>query len=683
MLNRTRDTLLSEATQSPNLLADLAGLETYIAESYDARSFIELLQNADDAAASRFYAEQFGKYLIVANDGKLFTDADFESLCRSSSSAKRRGESIGYRGIGFKSVVGVASRVHLISGNLSVTFCREKTKIEIPTATKVPLVRIPHDLDLGDNSIVESKIDWLLESEFTTLFIFEGLNSHAVKTEFESFSAATLLFLRNIREANLIGAKSQKIKTSLIEEATDHRRISIDTRGSTQEWMIHERAGTSIAALIKGNRAERLPHDDAVVHAFLPTHERSGLGVKINGDFSTDPSRTKVVLDVRSEKCTKYVAGFLLDLIDGCIGRNEFNLLTPFIPNEDIRMTEFELPSFKKSLFNEFLKQGKMRFSDISLRPKWFDSFQDFQDVACASGLKSLDPGFEKVDGLPAFLKALGAKEVHIKELGDGLQTSALSVAGAIQVAARVAELESTKQLDVDFSDWRIWPVNGKVVSADELKRQPVELENTTLLAEKLGGEKVLGNFLDRLLGKKVSETVFKYRYDQSNRETEGSNSSKRFIDERLSGQGLKDQIEQINNRSVDCARTVSKWRSAEIQVMDYLRTQGWKVTDVSKRNVGYDLEAISTSGETIYFETKSISKVGDTFSLTTNEEVVARQHGNKYVLALTHITDAYLEIDFIPDPANNLPFIRICKQWAWVCETYPFNPLRIGYRND
>jgi hypothetical protein len=32
----------------------LAGLERYVAESYDARSFVELLQNADDAGAERF-----------------------------------------------------------------------------------------------------------------------------------------------------------------------------------------------------------------------------------------------------------------------------------------------------------------------------------------------------------------------------------------------------------------------------------------------------------------------------------------------------------------------------------------------------------------------------------------------------------------------------------------------------
>ena len=53
MLNAVRDELLKEAKNSPGLLADLANLERYVAETYSARSFIELLQNADDAGPGK------------------------------------------------------------------------------------------------------------------------------------------------------------------------------------------------------------------------------------------------------------------------------------------------------------------------------------------------------------------------------------------------------------------------------------------------------------------------------------------------------------------------------------------------------------------------------------------------------------------------------------------------------
>lgn len=63
----------------PGLLADLANLERYVAETYSARSFIELLQNADDAGAKRFlvmqdgdrYCKMIGKVFFALHGCKL------------------------------------------------------------------------------------------------------------------------------------------------------------------------------------------------------------------------------------------------------------------------------------------------------------------------------------------------------------------------------------------------------------------------------------------------------------------------------------------------------------------------------------------------------------------------------------------------------------------------------------
>src|SRR5580704_2917932 len=111
------DGLVTEASQAPRLFCDLAKLERYIAESYKTRSLLELLQNADDAGATEFFAQYVNDGLIVANNGRVFTIADVEALCRSGASNKQRGgATIGYRGIGFKSVVNLAERVYVLSG---------------------------------------------------------------------------------------------------------------------------------------------------------------------------------------------------------------------------------------------------------------------------------------------------------------------------------------------------------------------------------------------------------------------------------------------------------------------------------------------------------------------------------------------------------------------------------------
>lgn len=40
--------------------------------------------------------------------------------------------------------------------------------------------------------------------------------------------------------------------------------------------------------------------NEAVFHSFMPTNNRVNIPLKINGDFSTDPSRTKIVLDTET-----------------------------------------------------------------------------------------------------------------------------------------------------------------------------------------------------------------------------------------------------------------------------------------------------------------------------------------------------------------------------------------------
>ena len=53
IVEKIHDIFLEEAKKSPILMSDLASMERYISESYTGRSLIELLQNADDACASK------------------------------------------------------------------------------------------------------------------------------------------------------------------------------------------------------------------------------------------------------------------------------------------------------------------------------------------------------------------------------------------------------------------------------------------------------------------------------------------------------------------------------------------------------------------------------------------------------------------------------------------------------
>ena len=63
------DSFIKEALASPRMLEDLASMEKYMSESYDGRTFVELIQNADDAQSREVKVFSVGNTLVVANSG--------------------------------------------------------------------------------------------------------------------------------------------------------------------------------------------------------------------------------------------------------------------------------------------------------------------------------------------------------------------------------------------------------------------------------------------------------------------------------------------------------------------------------------------------------------------------------------------------------------------------------------
>ena len=341
MIEKIYDKLLEEARISPMLLSDLAGLETYISESYSNRSFIELLQNADDAGAQLFAIKQSGQYLLVANDGRPFDSNDVESLCRSAASTKVRGSSIGYRGIGFKSVVSIAEEVHLFSGEYEITFSKTLTKQLIPQAAKVPLIRIPHPVKSDVKQYLLADIKSLKDSGCTTVFVFSGVVIEQIFEEYSSFSQISLLFLRHIRNINIQLIKTLIAKISSKINGDGSKDMNICTNNSESDWRIYSSGQCDIAFSIHDSNIVRLPQNDALIHAFLPTEDNTGLGVIVNGDFSTDPSRRHLINDETTSRIIQSIASLYLSLIETNIqngSKASAHLVEALIPYFDVRL---------------------------------------------------------------------------------------------------------------------------------------------------------------------------------------------------------------------------------------------------------------------------------------------------------------------------------------------------------
>ena len=114
----------------------------------------------------------------------------------------------------------------------------------------------------------------------------------------------------------------------------------------------------------------------------------------------------------------------------------------------------------------------------------------------------------------------------------------------------------------------------------------------------------------------------------------------------------------------------IAKWRSAEQQCIDIEKYFGNTATDVSKQNVGYDIESTTPDGHKRYIEVKSITEDGS-FSITNNEYTAAHQYGDQYYLCLLIQSSQNTQAIYVQNPLETLKFEKRIRQWEWYCDTY------------
>jgi len=665
-----RQSLLNEAQASPNLISDLAGLENYIAESYHNRSFIELLQNADDAKASKFKIFKSEDLLFVANNGRKFNQTDLESLCRSASSNKLRGETIGYRGIGFKSVVSFTKEIHIFSGDLELTFSKELTQIEIPNATRVPLIRIPHILaDKVKNGII-STINILKNEGYSTIFVFTGITANEIESEFDSFEYNSLLFLRNVIETEII--LKEKISTiiSKTKISDSESKIIFNTNNIITNWIISNTTDSSIAFSSENNEIIKLPSDEAIIHSFLPTEDKNGLGVLINGNFSTDPSRRHLIFDKLTNEAVQLSSKHILKLLKLYLEKNKenFPLIKSVIPYSDPRMLQFAKNSFEKKLLESIKNSQSNFFKSIKLCPSWINP-QDFNNVA-NENLNTVNKRFYEIEGFIAFAKYLGASEVSFIDIKENINTSELSILGCVQFTQYIFKNILSTKSELDFIDLKIFYSNGQRKSLKEINSESLLLDESyiSLLIENGMTEFDIKQVLKKFLPNTEIENQFhkssiehlKLETKQESTVIDWFNNSKESTNEQIKA-------------------NIKRWRSAEEQSLELLNLNGFKLEDVSKQNIGYDLGGLDPNGNQIQIEVKSISLPGQKFKLTNNEIAVAQEKQKSFYIAVVRQNEDVFEIALISDPVNNLTLNRQCVQWIWECENYEYKPMRFS----
>ena len=681
-LSKLRDSLIAEAKSSPMLLSDLAGLEAYVSESYNSRSFIELLQNADDANATKFYVKRSGDYLFVANNGRPFNIKDLESLCRSASSNKVRGTTIGYRGIGFKSVVSFAKEIHLISGNFEITFSKELSKQIVPQANKVPLIRIPHELDKSIRKELVGEIKEIQDEGFNTVFIFSGVLANQIDEEYTSFASTTLLFLHNIQVIKIDLSKKITANIAVIEENGKGRILRVSTTDAISNWFVCTDSNCSIAFYMNKDKIERLPKSEAIIHAFLPTEDSCGLGVVVNGDFSTDPSRRHLIMDETTINVISNLARLYASLLKYALANIDRNMVDALMPYFDLKLIQLMKQSFEK----EFAKRVKDAFgkelSNIRLAPSWLNA-EDFSKIMESSNLPYIAPECSEVLGLSDFLKYLGNKPEVVESLIKKVGQAEISVLGYAQlVSAGIKEiLMNHKHPSLTTTDLVI--SDGRLCSLNEINDNEEEIDESylQLLADNGISENDLSLFLKKVGLSKINEVQFSDEDDDvdlyDNDDEEDDNGDKESYNPTSVSQWFNDA--DTSSKQVANNEGIQKWRSAEENTLVALNANGFRLKDVSKQNLGFDLEGSDPNGKNIYIEVKSIDYVGQKFRMTNNEFAAAQYKPGNYYLALVCQNKDSFEISLIKDPVNRLNLTRQVVQWVWECTDYEYKPMKFS----
>ena len=680
-LQKLRESLITEAKSSPMLLSDLAGLEAYVSESYNCRSFIELLQNADDAKATKFYVKRSGGYLFVANNGRPFNIKDLESLCRSASSNKVRGTTIGYRGIGFKSVVSFAKEVHLISGDFEITFSKELSKQIIPQANKVPLIRIPHELVKSIRSELAGEIKEIQEEGFNTIFIFSGVLANQIDEEYTSFANTILLFLNSIQVIKIHLSKKVTANIAVIEENEKGRILRVSTTDAISNWFVCSDSTCSIAFSMNKDKVERLPKSEAIIHAFLPTEDSCGLGVVVNGDFSTDPSRRHLIMDETTKNVISNLTRLYASLLKYALANKDRNMVDALMPYFDLKLIQLMKQSFER----EFAKRVKdalgKELSNVRLAPSWLNA-EDFAKIMEALNLSFIVPECSDVIGLNDLLKYLGNKPEDVDSLIKKVSKAEISVLGNAQImAAGIKGVLMNHRLS-SLATTPLVISNGRLCSLKEINDEEEEIDESyvQLLLDSGVSENDISQFLKKMGLSKVNEVQFSdddddYTFSDEEDEDEDNYSKEESYNPTSVSQWFND-AESSSKQAVN-NDGIQKWRSAEENTLVALNANGFRLKDVSKQNLGFDLEGSDPNGKNIYIEVKSIDYVGQKFRMTNNEFAAAQYKPGNYYLALVYQNKDSFEISLIKDPVNRLNLTRQVVQWVWECSDYEYKPMR------
>lgn len=341
-----RDEQLDVYRRAPNRITRDANSAAETTRDHVGRWFFELIQNADDAKATRLVIELVSGCLYVADDGEGLIAKAVESLSGTHLSIKPA-TSIGRKGLGFKSVYAISHSPCVFSADDGIVFSVEQANQWLRDndfdAAEAPYQWLPFWASRSEASRTDPTLAKL--SEFHTVVklpLLATITVEEIDTAFRSFAASSLLMFHTLHCVELRTEAGYTLSVRPCNETEDAWSVCDSRRPAEERWRlsrlsvrptqdildefdrIEDRARSTEVSLLVAT-----PMSDAGIvqpapaelplHVYYATNNASPLRLLLHADFVVKSDRTEIIAPANS-RFNEWLSDKLAEHIIRCIG---------------------------------------------------------------------------------------------------------------------------------------------------------------------------------------------------------------------------------------------------------------------------------------------------------------------------------------------------------------------------
>lgn len=329
-----------------------------VRQQYTGRYPFELLQNANDAAREagtrgRAHFLLTETALIVADNGFGFGDEQVDAICTLGRSSKGPGESVGHKGLGFKSVGEITNHAQITSARASFQFSSDRVRDEVsailgplPDHQRLPIYAFPFPVDPTDFGPDAGHVTQLRDSGFTTVIrlpLSKDVHRETVEAHLLlNLHPRLLLFLPDVDHLELAGTSrdfSAEVSRAP-ENGTEH--VLLDTDGISEEWFIYRGSvvpdppvlaplGDAWKGVKEAKFAVAVPLDEGgqplvketfPLHVYFPTDESPGLRVAVHAEWVLTMDRRQMAATPEAEAFNRMLVDAVGDFVSTTVAHD-------------------------------------------------------------------------------------------------------------------------------------------------------------------------------------------------------------------------------------------------------------------------------------------------------------------------------------------------------------------------